>query len=180
MTALVHANDHFPASVTSTAPDYPPVQRTLLAGVALAVLGFGGFSTWASLAPLASAAVAPGIIVADTNRKTIQHLDGGIIAEILVRDGDQVEAGQTLMRLDDLETRSTVTLLEDQRRGDLGPQRLEACIVERRPADIGADCHALHVEFADGAVDFGERGADVGQRQAGEADEPVGMGAGCW
>jgi multidrug efflux pump subunit AcrA (membrane-fusion protein) len=54
--------------------------------------------------------------VADTNRKTIQHLDGGIIAEILVRDGDHVAAGQTLMRLDDLETRSTVTLLEDQRR----------------------------------------------------------------
>jgi HlyD family type I secretion membrane fusion protein len=116
MTALVHANDHFPASVTSTAPEYPPVRRTLLAGVALAVLGFGGFGTWASLAPLASAAIAPGIIVADTNRKTIQHLDGGIIAEILVRDGDHVAAGQTLMRLDDLETRSTVTLLEDQRR----------------------------------------------------------------
>ena len=116
MTALVHANDHFPASITSTAPEYPPVRRTLLAGVALAVLGFGGFGTWASLAPLASAAVAPGIIVADTNRKTIQHLDGGIIAEILVRDGDHVEAGQTLMQLDDLETRSTVTLLEDQRR----------------------------------------------------------------
>jgi HlyD family type I secretion membrane fusion protein len=116
MTALVHANDHFPPSSTSTAPDYPPVRRTLLAGVALAVLGFGGFGTWASLAPLASAAIAPGIIVADTNRKTIQHLDGGIIAEILVRDGDRVAAGQTLMRLDDLETRSTVTLLEDQRR----------------------------------------------------------------
>jgi HlyD family type I secretion membrane fusion protein len=116
MTALIHANDHFPPSVTSTVPDYPPVRRTLLAGAALAVLGFGGFGTWASLAPLASAAVAPGIIVADTNRKTIQHLDGGIIAEILVRDGDRVAAGQTLMRLDDLETRSTVTLLEDQRR----------------------------------------------------------------
>ena len=116
MTALVHVTDHLSPPVTSTAPDYPPVRRTLLAGVALAVLGFGGFGTWASLAPLASAAVAPGIIVADTNRKTIQHLDGGIIAEILVRDGDRVAAGQTLMRLDDLETRSTVTLLEDQRR----------------------------------------------------------------
>ena len=46
----------------------------------------------------------------------MQHLDGGVIAEILVRDGDHVEAGQVLMRLDDLETRSVVTLLEGQRR----------------------------------------------------------------
>ena len=56
------------------------------------------------------------VIVADTNRKTVQHLDGGMIAEILARDGDHVEAGQVLMRLDDLETRSVVTLLEGQRR----------------------------------------------------------------
>jgi HlyD family type I secretion membrane fusion protein len=116
MTALVAANDHLPLPVPSTAPDYPPVRGILLAGVALAVLGFGGFGTWASLAPLASAAIANGVIVADTNRKAIQHLDGGIIAEILARDGDHVEAGQVLMRLDDLETRSTMTLLEDQGR----------------------------------------------------------------
>jgi HlyD family type I secretion membrane fusion protein len=87
-----------------------------MAGVALAVIGFGGFGAWASLAPLASAAVANGIIVTDTNRKVVQHLDGGIVAEILVRDGAAVEAGQVLMRFDDLETRSAVTLLEDQRR----------------------------------------------------------------
>ena len=74
-----------------------------------ALAGFGGFCAWASLAPLSSAAVAPGIVTADTNRKTVQHLDGGVIGEILVRDGDHVEAGQVLMRLDDLETRSIVT-----------------------------------------------------------------------
>jgi HlyD family type I secretion membrane fusion protein len=87
-----------------------------MAGAALAVIGFGGFGAWASLAPLASAAIANGIIVTDTNRKVVQHLDGGIVAEILVRDGAAVEAGQVLMRFDDLETRSAVTLLEDQRR----------------------------------------------------------------
>ena len=88
----------------------------VLLGVLLTLFGFGGFTTWASLAPLASAAVAPGIVTADTNRKTVQHLDGGVIAEIAVRDGDHVEARQVLMRLDDLETRSVVTLLEGQRR----------------------------------------------------------------
>ena len=94
----------------------PPVGRTVVAGVVLTLLGFGGFTTWAALAPLASAAIAPGIVTADTNRKTVQHLDGGVIAEIAARDGDRVEARQVLMRLDDLETRSVVTLLEGQRR----------------------------------------------------------------
>ena len=90
--------------------------RAILAGVMLTLVGFGGLSAWAALAPLASAAVAPGIVTADTNRKTVQHLDGGVIAEIAARDGDRVEARQVLMRLDDLETRSVVTLLEGQRR----------------------------------------------------------------
>ena len=116
MTAFVPANDRFPLSPRRPVPDHPPVRRTLMAGVALAVIGFGGFGAWASLAPLSSAAVAAGVIVTDTNRKLVQHLDGGIVSEILVRDGGRVEAGQVLMRLDDLETRSAVTLLEDQRR----------------------------------------------------------------
>jgi HlyD family type I secretion membrane fusion protein len=104
------------ALLAAPIPECPPVGRTLLAGAVLALAGFGGFGTWAALAPLSSAAIAPGVVVADTNRKTVQHLDGGVIAEILVRDSDHVEAGQVLMRLDDLETRSVVTLLEGQRR----------------------------------------------------------------
>jgi HlyD family secretion protein len=133
MTALVPANDHFPLALSSPVPDYPPVRRTLMTGVALAVIGFGGFGAWASLAPLSSAAIANGIIVADTNRKTVQHLDGGVIAEILVRDGDHIQAGQVLMRLDDLETRSVVTLLEGQRRAYAAQEA--RLIAERDGAD---------------------------------------------
>ncbi|MBK1842958.1 HlyD family type I secretion periplasmic adaptor subunit [Azospirillum sp. YIM B02556] len=95
-------------------PPHPPVGRFIAAGLALTLAGFGGFGTWAALVPLASAAVAPGTVTADSNRKTVQHLDGGIVAEILVRDGDRVVAGQPLIRLDDLESRSTVTVLEGQ------------------------------------------------------------------
>src|SRR5690349_6121145 len=111
MTSLTYASH-----TAAVFHDKPPVARTLAAGIFMAVAGFGGFCAWATLAPLSSAAVAPGIVTADTNRKTVQHLDGGVIAEILVRDGDHVEAGQVLMRLDDLETKSVVTLLEGQRR----------------------------------------------------------------
>lgn len=95
-------------------PARPPIRRFAAAGLVLAAAGFGGFGAWAALAPLSSAALAPGIVIADSNRKTVQHLDGGIVAEILVRDGDRVAAGQPVMRLDDLETRSTVALLEGQ------------------------------------------------------------------
>lgn len=95
-------------------PAGPPVRTLIAAGALAALVGFGGFGGWAALAPLASAAIAPGIVTVDGNRKTVQHLDGGIIAEILVREGDHVVAGQPVMRLDDLETRSTIALLDGQ------------------------------------------------------------------
>ncbi|MBK4723430.1 HlyD family type I secretion periplasmic adaptor subunit [Azospirillum sp. YIM DDC1] len=110
MTNLAPAN----VPPSGALPPRPPVGRFIAAGLALTAAGFGGFGAWAALVPLASAAVAPGIITADSNRKSVQHLEGGIVVEILVRDGDRVVAGQPLMRLDDLETRSTVTLLEGQ------------------------------------------------------------------
>ena len=61
------------------------------------VLGLG---TWAIFAPLESAAIAPGIVESETSRKTLQHLEGGIIKEILVSDGDAVGPNQPLIRLD--------------------------------------------------------------------------------
>lgn len=100
--------------MSETVPAYPPVGRTIAIGVVLAAVGFGGFGSWAALAPLQSAAIAPGTVTVDSNRKTIQHLDGGILAEILVRDGDRVVVGQPLVRLDDLETHANVGLLEGQ------------------------------------------------------------------
>lgn len=83
-------------------PDNPIsyARRTLLMGVFGVVVLFGGFIVWSVVANLSSAAVAPGMVVVDTNRKVIQHLEGGIVAEILVKDGDVVQAGQTLIRLD--------------------------------------------------------------------------------
>lgn len=95
-------------------PDRPPVRRILLAGTAIVLIGLGGFTAWASTAPLSSAAIAPGVVKVDTNRKTVQHLEGGIIAEILVREGQAVEAGQVLLRLDDLESRALFQMLDDQ------------------------------------------------------------------
>lgn len=80
-------------------------------GLALIILFFGGFGGWAALAPLGSAVIAPGSVTVDTNRKTIQHLEGGIVREILVKDGDRVKAGQVLVKLDDTQARAMLQMV---------------------------------------------------------------------
>ena len=64
-------------------------------------IGFGGFLLWAALAPLDEGVPTPGMVTIDTKRKAIQHLTGGIVKEVLVREGDMVKEGQVLMRLDE-------------------------------------------------------------------------------
>jgi HlyD family secretion protein len=93
----------------------PRTGGLIVSGVAVILLFFGGLGSWAALAPLASAAIAPGTVTVDSNRKTVQHLDGGIIAELRVRNGDRVRAGQVLLRLQDVESRAAYDLLKGQR-----------------------------------------------------------------
>ncbi len=63
-------------------------------------LGFGGLLLWAGFAPLDEGVPGQGMIAIDTKRKTVQHLTGGLIQEVLVREGDHVKEGQLLIRLD--------------------------------------------------------------------------------
>lgn len=87
-------------------------QRIMLAGFIIIAVLVGGFGAWASFAPLASGVMAQGVIVAEGNRSTVQHLDGGIIKEILVEEGDIVKAGQVMVRLDDVQTRARLGSLQ--------------------------------------------------------------------
>jgi HlyD family secretion protein len=75
------------------------------------VLGFG---TWSTFARLQSAAIAIGAVESESSRKTIQHLEGGLIREIRVADGDVVRAGQVLISLDDTKARAEVDSLQGQ------------------------------------------------------------------
>src|SRR6202165_3082115 len=75
------------------------------------VLGFG---VWSAFAPLESAAIAFGAVESESSRKTIQHLEGRIIREIRVKEGDLVRAGQTLISLDDTKARAEVQSLQGQ------------------------------------------------------------------
>src|SRR5262249_49350145 len=70
-------------------------------GYLVIIATFGVIGGWAALAPLASAVVASGVVATEGNKKTISHLEGGIVKDIRVLEGDHIEAGDTLIRLDD-------------------------------------------------------------------------------
>jgi len=83
-------------------------------GLTIFFLVFGVFGFWSMLAPLDGAAFAPGTVTVKSYKKTIQHLEGGIVAEILVRDGDLVEEGQPLVILDDTQSMSSLEIVAGQ------------------------------------------------------------------
>jgi len=103
----------------------------VMIGVFALVVLVGGFGSWAVFSQLAGAIVAQGEIEADRNRQVIQHPDGGVVTSILVEEGDRVEAGQTLVRLDPTLLQSDLTTVESQlyelmaRRARLGAERDE-------------------------------------------------------
>lgn len=86
----------------------PGLTKTIILGFAIIALCIGGFGVWATLAPLRGAAVASGSVIVDSKRKSIQHLEGGIVREILVHDGDKVKADQVLMRLESTQASATL------------------------------------------------------------------------
>ncbi|MFK7160103.1 HlyD family type I secretion periplasmic adaptor subunit [Marinospirillum sp. MEB164] len=75
------------------------VDSYIKGGFLFLIFTLGIFTAWAALAPLSSAIIAHGEVVVENYRRTIQHLEGGIIERIYVRDGDRVEAGQPLLQL---------------------------------------------------------------------------------
>ncbi|SIP88749.1 HlyD family type I secretion periplasmic adaptor subunit [Bosea sp. TND4EK4] len=83
-----------------------------VAGVAIMASVLLGFGVWGNTAPIAGAVIANGLFVTTGQNKTIQHLEGGVIREILVREGDIVEPGQLLVQLDDVAARAELRRLQ--------------------------------------------------------------------
>jgi len=75
--------------------------RAARTGLWVLGLGLGGFLLWAGLAPLDEGVPSQGVVAIDTKRKAVQHLSGGIVKKVFVREGDVVQAGQPLITLDD-------------------------------------------------------------------------------
>jgi HlyD family secretion protein len=92
------------------------IRGPMLVGLLVLALLVAAFGGWAATAPLAGGAVAPGVISPDGSRKTIQHLEGGIIGEIMVRDGDRVEVGAPLVTLEETRARAVYEMQLSQYR----------------------------------------------------------------
>lgn len=86
----------------------------VVAGYVTVALAFGVFGTWAATAPLSSGVVAPGQIAVFSNRKVIQHFEGGIVSEIPVLEGAIVEPGDVLARLDQTQARGNFDILRQR------------------------------------------------------------------
>ena len=89
----------------------PSTRPVALMGYAIIFVMFGVFGSWAAVAKLDSAVFAPGTISLEGNRKVVQHLEGGIVAEILVQEADTVSEGDILLRLSDVEARSNLDVI---------------------------------------------------------------------
>ena len=107
-------------TLIGTSPDAPvtPEQKRQLSrpirtgGIVIGVFVVGFFA-WASFAKLAGGVPAPGVVSVENNRKTVQHLDGGLIRRILVREGQQVRAGDILFVMDDNQARAQLDVLRN-------------------------------------------------------------------
>lgn len=89
-------------------------RSVIISGLVLIGLFFGVIGTWAAFAPLDSAAVAGAVIKVEGNRKSVQHLEGGIVKELRVREGDAVKEGQVLIVLDNAQAQATYDVLRKQ------------------------------------------------------------------
>ncbi len=133
----------------------PATRAPMIFGLVIFVVFVLGFGAWAGLAPLAEASIAPGMIKVEGSRRTIQHLEGGIVREILFRDGARVRAGDVIARLDITQSDTLVETHRAQRWALLAQDaRLEAEVSGRRdipfPADLAASTDARAMEAVNG------------------------------
>ena len=105
------SNDHDSEPFGNGNDGIEPAKRI---GLSLILLVFGFFGLWAGFAPLDGAAFAPGTVTVKSYKKTVQHLEGGIVSEILVQDGDLVEAGQPLLMIDATQPRASLEMANSE------------------------------------------------------------------
>lgn len=83
-------------------------------GFTIVLITFGIFGVWGYFAPIDSSALASGVVTVKSYKKTVQHLDGGIVAKLLAKDSDLVNEGQPLLMLDDTQTKAQLEIIKSQ------------------------------------------------------------------
>lgn len=116
MALLDSANPRTPAWAATGQHSGPndSIRRIAVVGWLIIAAFFGGLGTWAVTAPLNGAVVANAVIKVDGNRKSVQHLDGGIVNQLHVREGDKVLAGDLLIVLDETQARAEYDVLTQE------------------------------------------------------------------
>ncbi|MBT7913444.1 HlyD family type I secretion periplasmic adaptor subunit [Candidatus Bathyarchaeota archaeon] len=109
--------------IASGAPDENETPY-LRGGMMILLVAFGIFGGWSAYAPLDEAVVVMGRVTVESNRKTVQHLEGGIVSEILVKDGDRVSKGQPLLRMSETQQKAQLEIVK--------LQYLDAVVLEER------------------------------------------------
>ena len=136
----------------------------VVVGVVTIDTAFGGAGGWGATVPLAGAVVTHGQVTVDTNRKQVQHLEGGIVAELRMRNGDLVKAGDVLVRLDDTRAKASLSIVAGAYREELAKEA--RFIAERDGKDViawpqdlrrDADAPALAVLLASQQAIFESR-----------------------
>lgn len=125
--------DHKKSALDATAtPSKAPIWRPLRLGLFTILFGVGGVFGWGAFAMIDSAVVAPGTLMVELNRRNVQHLEGGIVGEVLAREGAIVAAGQPLIRLDDTRVRAALNVVLDET--DRTRARIAVLAAEREEA----------------------------------------------
>lgn len=93
-------------------PSHLSIQRYIRIGLAVVILLCGGVGGWAAVTEISGAVIARGVVVVDSHVKDVQHVTGGIVGEILVRDGDRVKSGEVLLRLDPTVTKANLAVVK--------------------------------------------------------------------
>ena len=113
MSQAVSSAMRLPTVVDAVGPS-DSFRGSAMAGWLIILVFFGGFGTWSLTAPLNGAVVANGIVKVDGNRKSVQHLDGGIVKQLRVKEGDRVAVGDVLIVLDDTQARAEFDVFSEQ------------------------------------------------------------------
>lgn len=100
--------------MTAPQPNTWSLRRPMIIGFTAVFTLVGGLGLWATMTQISGAVVAVGLVEVETKRQVIQHPDGGVVGEILAKDGDKVKIGQVLIRFDDTFDRSELAVVESQ------------------------------------------------------------------
>ncbi len=144
-SSLVASNFETPSTAVATPDPATTAGRAARFGLWALGIGFGGFVLWASLAPLDEGVPAQGMVSIDTKRKTVQHLSGGLVKEVLVKEGDHVKEGQLLVRLDEAVARS---VFQAARQRYLGLRAMEGRLLSEQRGQAKIAFHADVLEAA--------------------------------